>query len=44
MIEGGNILMLIYFGGECVVKNYNVMGVVKVLLEVSVKYLVNDLG
>lgn len=44
MIEGGSIVILIYFGGEFVMLNYNVMGVVKVFFDVSVKYLVVDLG
>lgn len=44
MIEGGSIVIFIYFGGECVVLNYNVMGVVKVFFDVSVRYLVVDLG
>lgn len=33
-----------YFGVECVVEGYNVMGVVKVVFEFLVKYLVLDLG
>jgi enoyl-[acyl-carrier protein] reductase I len=41
---GGNIITLTYLGGERVVKNYNVMGVAKAALEMSVRYLAADLG
>jgi len=41
---GGSILTLTYLGGERVVKNYNVMGVAKASLEMSVRYLAADLG
>lgn len=41
---GGLMLMLIYYGVECVMLYYNVMGVVKVVFEVLVCYLVEDLG
>lgn len=41
---GGNIMTLTYLGGERVVKNYNVMGVAKAALEMSVRYLAADLG
>lgn len=44
LIEDVSLLILIYFGGECVVENYNIMGVVKVFLDVSVWYFVMDLG
>lgn len=33
MLNGGLFIMLIYVGSNCVVLNYNVMGVVKVVLE-----------
>ncbi|MDK9709819.1 enoyl-ACP reductase FabI [Acidaminobacter sp.] len=42
--EGGSIVTLSYLGGERVVKNYNVMGVAKAALEMSVRYLAHDLG
>ena len=41
---GGSILTLTYLGGERVVPNYNVMGVAKAALEMSVRYLAADLG
>jgi enoyl-[acyl-carrier protein] reductase I len=41
---GGSIITLSYLGGERVVKNYNVMGVAKAALEMSVRYLAADLG
>lgn len=41
---GGSIITLSYFGGEKVVPNYNVMGVAKAALEMSVRYLAEDLG
>lgn len=44
MNEGGLLLMFIYYGVEKVMFYYNVMGVVKVVFEVSVCYLVVDLG
>lgn len=44
MSEGGGIVTLSYLGGERVVKNYNVMGVAKAALEMSVRYLAHDLG
>lgn len=42
--EGGSLIALSYYGGEKVIKNYNVMGVAKAALESSVKYLAYDLG
>jgi len=42
--NGGSILALSYLGGEKVVPHYNVMGVAKVALEASVRYLAYDLG
>ncbi len=44
MPGGGSILTLTYLGGERVVPNYNVMGVAKAALEMSVRYLASDLG
>jgi enoyl-[acyl-carrier protein] reductase I len=46
LMEGreGAILTLSYLGGERVVPNYNVMGVAKAALEMSVRYLAADLG
>ena len=44
MTEGGSIVAMSYLGGERVVQNYNVMGIAKASLEMSVKYLANDLG
>lgn len=44
MSEGGSILTLTYFGGERVVAGYNLMGVCKAALDMSVRYLANDLG
>lgn len=41
---GVSFVMLMYFGLEWVVLNYNMMGVVKVVLEVNVCYLVCDFG
>ena len=42
--EGGSIVTLTYLGGERVVPHYNVMGVAKAALEMSVRYLASDLG
>jgi len=44
MSSGGSILTLSYLGGERVVPHYNVMGVAKAALEMSVRYLAADLG
>jgi enoyl-[acyl-carrier protein] reductase I len=44
MENGGSILTLSYLGGERVVPHYNVMGVAKAALEMSVRYLASDLG
>jgi enoyl-[acyl-carrier protein] reductase I len=44
MKEGGSIVTLSYLGGERVVPHYNVMGVAKAALEMSVRYLASDLG
>lgn len=44
MTNGGSIVTLTYLGGERVVPHYNVMGVAKAALEMSVRYLASDLG
>lgn len=44
MTEGGSVLTLSYLGGVRVIPNYNVMGVAKAGLEMSVRYLASDLG
>jgi enoyl-[acyl-carrier protein] reductase I len=44
MQGGGSIVTLSYLGGERVVPHYNVMGVAKAALEMSVRYLAADLG
>jgi enoyl-[acyl-carrier protein] reductase I len=44
MPGGGSIVTLTYFGGERVVQGYNLMGVCKAALDMSVKYLAFDLG
>ncbi|MGK7936670.1 MAG: enoyl-ACP reductase FabI [Xenococcaceae cyanobacterium] len=44
MKEGGSIITLSYIGGVKVVPNYNVMGVAKSALEMSVRYLASELG
>ena len=46
LMEGrnGSILALTYLGGERVIPHYNVMGVAKASLDMSVRYLAWDLG
>ena len=44
MTEGGSIVTLTYLGGVRVVPNYNIMGIAKAGLEMSVKYLASELG
>lgn len=44
MTEGGGITTLTYYGGEKVVLNYNMMGVAKAALDMSVRYLAYDLA
>ena len=44
MDQGGGIVALTYLGSECVVPNYNVMGVAKAALEAGVRYLAAELG
>ena len=42
--KGGSIVTLSYIGGARVIPRYNVMGVAKAALEMSVRYLAADLG
>lgn len=42
--ENSSILTLSYYGGVKYIPNYNLMGVAKAALEMSVKYLAEDLG
>jgi enoyl-[acyl-carrier protein] reductase I len=44
MTEGGSIVTLSYLGGVRVIPNYNVMGVAKAALEMSVRYLASEVG
>lgn len=44
MSEGGSIITLTYLGGVKVIPNYNLMGVAKAGLEMSVRYLAAELG
>jgi enoyl-[acyl-carrier protein] reductase I len=46
LMEGhpASILALTYLGGERVIPHYNVMGVAKAALDMSVRYLAGDLG
>lgn len=44
MTEGGSILTLSYLGGVRVIPNYNLMGIAKAGLEMSVRYLAAELG
>ncbi|BBA79619.1 enoyl-(acyl carrier protein) reductase [cyanobacterium endosymbiont of Rhopalodia gibberula] len=44
MIDGGSIVTLTYIGGVKVIPNYNLMGVAKAGLEMSVRYLASELG
>lgn len=44
MNDGGSILTLSYLGGVKYVPHYNVMGVAKAALDMSVRYLAVDLG
>jgi len=44
MPNGGSLLTLTYYGSEKVVPHYNVMGVAKAALDMSVKYLAMDMG
>ncbi len=42
--DGGSVLAMTYFGAEKVVPMYSLMGVAKASLEVTARYLANDLG
>jgi enoyl-[acyl-carrier protein] reductase I len=44
MTEGGSIVTLTYLGGVKVIPNYNVMGIAKAALDMSVRYLAAELG
>jgi enoyl-[acyl-carrier protein] reductase I len=44
MPNGGTILTLTYYGGEKVVPSYKIMGVAKAALDMTVRYLAEDLG
>lgn len=44
MTAGGSIVTLSYLGGVKVIPNYNLMGVAKAGLEMSVRYLAAELG
>ncbi len=44
MSDGGAIVTLSYIGGVKVIPNYNVMGIAKSALEMSVRYLASELG
>jgi enoyl-[acyl-carrier protein] reductase I len=44
MTAGGSIITLTYLGGVKVIPNYNVMGIAKAGLEMSVRYLAAELG
>ena len=42
--ENSSILTLTYYGGAKYIPNYNLMGVAKAALEMTVKYMAEDLG
>src|SRR5205807_9009866 len=42
--RGGSILTLTYLGGERVIPGYNVMGIAKAALDMSMRYLATNLG
>jgi enoyl-[acyl-carrier protein] reductase I len=44
MTDGGSVVTLTYIGGVKVIPNYNLMGVAKAGLEMSVRYLASELG
>jgi len=44
MKKGGSIVTLTYLGGVRVIPNYNVMGIAKAGLEMSVRYLAAEMG
>ena len=44
MSDNSSVLTLSYFGGVKYIPNYNLMGVAKAALEMTVKYMAEDLG
>ena len=44
MSDNASILTLSYYGGEKYIPNYNLMGIAKATLDMTVKYLAEDLG
>jgi enoyl-[acyl-carrier protein] reductase I len=44
MSDSSSILTLSYYGGEKYIPNYNLMGIAKSALEMTTKYLAEDLG
>lgn len=44
MKDGGSIVTLTYIGGVRVIPNYNLMGIAKAGLEMSIRYLASELG
>jgi len=44
MSDRSSVLTLSYYGGEKYIPNYNLMGVAKAALEMTVKYMAEDLG
>jgi enoyl-[acyl-carrier protein] reductase I len=44
MRKGGTLFTMSYYGGQRVVKNYNIMGVAKAALESAVRYMAAELG
>ncbi|VAY87977.1 Enoyl-[acyl-carrier-protein] reductase [NADH] [hydrothermal vent metagenome] len=44
MSDNASVLTLSYFGGVKYIPNYNLMGVAKAALEMTVKYMAEDLG
>jgi len=44
MSDSSSVLTLSYYGGEKYIPNYNLMGIAKATLEMTVKYLAEDLG
>jgi len=44
MSDNASILTLSYYGGAKYIPNYNLMGIAKATLEMTVKYLAEDLG
>lgn len=42
--DGGSILTMSYYGGDKVVKNYNMMCIIKAALESTTRYLAYELG